>query len=508
MSPAPWYWLSLLVVAIVAAPGVRKQNPKIGPESIADRTVPDSPLSEQDFDALGLKEIAAGLSRFFRNVNTKPPLTVTIIADWGYGKTSLMRLLEADLRRNRVRPVWFNAWHHQTEDHLLAYLLEAIREQAVPSLLALTGLRFRLRLLWIRGPRHCIANCVFACLVGFGIELLRSPGALADWNAWIEPGVTAAALLGGLFGLAKPLKVFGTTPAALLKAVGASTRIQSLEAKTSFRMAFERQFRDVTKALSPHQMVIFIDDLDRCPPDRVLQILESVNFLVSAGDCFVVLGLAKEVVMASVGLAFDKIAAETVAEENGSIGSDADARARAKRREYARNYLKKLINLEVAIPRPTDAQAQSLLTGVGESSPEPPAVSLFRWMRHQVFGLAGVLLLVAAFGGCFAARRFTPIIQAWVAESAQAKQASVVKAPQQAVTIAAEPPPPLAVNGSGTERSQSSVFVRPGAPPSVRNWWYWIFAAAVHATSRFCGLDAFEAARHGDQRLAPIQRGP
>src|SRR5262249_28142683 len=146
--------------------------------------------------------------------------------------------------------------------------------------------------LWIRGPRHWIANCAFAGLMAFGIGLLGVPGALADWKAWIEPGVSAAALLVGLFGLTKPLKAFGVTPAALLKSVVAGARIQSLEARASFRMAFERQFRDVTKALSPHQMVIFIDDLDRCHPDRVLQILESVNFLVSAGECFVVLGLA------------------------------------------------------------------------------------------------------------------------------------------------------------------------------------------------------------------------
>lgn len=54
-----------------------------------------------------------------------------------------MRLLEADLKNNGVYPVWFNAWHYQKEDHLLAYLLEAIRKQAVPRLHTLQGLRLR-----------------------------------------------------------------------------------------------------------------------------------------------------------------------------------------------------------------------------------------------------------------------------------------------------------------------------------------------------------------------------
>ena len=45
-----------------------------------------------------------------------------------------MRLLEADLKKNGACPVWFNAWHYQKEDHLLAYLLEAIRKQGYFSL--------------------------------------------------------------------------------------------------------------------------------------------------------------------------------------------------------------------------------------------------------------------------------------------------------------------------------------------------------------------------------------
>jgi len=43
-----------------------------------------------------------------------------------------MNLLMADLKEYRFRPVWFNAWHHQKEEHLLASLLENIKSQAIP----------------------------------------------------------------------------------------------------------------------------------------------------------------------------------------------------------------------------------------------------------------------------------------------------------------------------------------------------------------------------------------
>ena len=42
--------------------------------------------------------------------------------------------------------VWFNAWHHQKEESLLAPLLKNILAQAVPPLWTRTGIEFRFRL--------------------------------------------------------------------------------------------------------------------------------------------------------------------------------------------------------------------------------------------------------------------------------------------------------------------------------------------------------------------------
>jgi predicted KAP-like P-loop ATPase len=46
------------------------------------------------------------------------------------GKSSIMRMLESELRAKRAAvTVWFNAWHHQKEDQLLACLMEAVQKQ-------------------------------------------------------------------------------------------------------------------------------------------------------------------------------------------------------------------------------------------------------------------------------------------------------------------------------------------------------------------------------------------
>ena len=131
--PAPWYYLNWLLVAGLVAPALRQRAPPFALQtSVEDMLASDRPLEAGDPDPLQFQQIAAGLSRFLRNENTQPPLTIAISGEWGTGKSSLMNLLKADLIRRGFRPLWFNAWHHQKEEHLLATLLANIRTQAIP----------------------------------------------------------------------------------------------------------------------------------------------------------------------------------------------------------------------------------------------------------------------------------------------------------------------------------------------------------------------------------------
>ena len=131
--PAPWYYLSWLVVAgFVRRSLSRPPLPPLGTASVADQGMSDRPLEAGDPDPLNFGAIARAISKFLRNENTEPPLTIAITGDWGTGKSSILNLVKHDLELSRFRPIWFNAWHHQTEESLLAALLEKIRSNAVP----------------------------------------------------------------------------------------------------------------------------------------------------------------------------------------------------------------------------------------------------------------------------------------------------------------------------------------------------------------------------------------
>jgi hypothetical protein len=152
--PSPWLWVATL--ALLTVPVVvfrRRSSPSAAIQAqpcVADAAISDSPIGWRDPDAIGLKEIARGLSRFIRNQRTQPPLTIGVTGEWGSGKSSLMNLLKEDLQRYGFRPVWFNAWHHQSGENLLASLLANIHAQAIPAWLTLAGIDFRLSLLSVR----------------------------------------------------------------------------------------------------------------------------------------------------------------------------------------------------------------------------------------------------------------------------------------------------------------------------------------------------------------------
>jgi hypothetical protein len=406
-----WFYLAWTFGLFCAAVAPLARIEETPVKFIQDYAASDRPLERGDRDALDFTPLAKSLSAFVRNAATKPPLTISIDGPWGSGKSSLMNLMCSDLREFGFRAVWFNAWHNQKEEHLLAALLQTVRLEAVPQLWDPSGVGFRIRLIINRLKRYWFPMLL---VVGLGVLLffldrlhVQSSGhsLLADLPRLLPTGFGGTGkdsgslfarlnqwpILGGLMGLIaiwpvmrKLLEAFGTNPAALLATISKGNRIADLDAQTSFRDKFAKEFRDVTRALGDdQQLVVFIDDLDRCRPENVRDVLEAVNFLVSSGECFVVMGLERKSVGAAVGLSLKDIALEMADEKEAKppeeevdqvAGNDTKPPAESghqvpgndekdgvmARRKYASQFLDKLINLEIPIPELDQSKARGL----------------------------------------------------------------------------------------------------------------------------------------------------
>lgn len=403
-APAPWYYLTWIVGLVLLVQALKPVPPMVH-ESIARVGASDRPLRRGDPDPLGFNALAAGLSRFLRNEATEPPLTIAVTGPWGSGKSSLMNLLAEDLREYRRHPVWFNAWHHQKEEHLLAALLENVRRQGVPPWWRWRGLRFRIRLLQRRSAADWwkILSLTFVLALSSTYYVRHSdslgevPSDVAahvldllpfgdfegdphGGGAWLLP-------LAGILGTAGPLSLgflralvaFRVSPASLLSTESASKSGGKLRDQLGFRHTFSDEFDDVTWALQPRTLVILIDDLDRCQPTKVLEVLEAVNFLASVGECHIILGMDMTQVERSVGLGFKDVvedfveqdappdskpangAPTAVASGNGGKEGKSTGSSPAARRLFAQRYLEKLVNIVVPVPPPTRTGSLRLL---------------------------------------------------------------------------------------------------------------------------------------------------
>jgi hypothetical protein len=389
---APWFFL-LGIPALLLAGSINllvwRPDAELLEESIEEVATSDEPLRWNDPDARLLKPLSRSLSRFLLNVNTKPPLTLAITGRWGSGKSSLMRLLMTDLRRYGGQAVWFNAWHHREEEHLLAALFESIRREAPPEWWSLPGLAFRVRLFWVRSKRPLLNFVYIALFFGIAIIILRlalssfrvedissivqsgikfaADEGAETWKAAITQVLTGSSAVAGLallgLWLRGKLVALPANPAKLVAALARRASLGDFSDKLAFRHRFGEQFKQVCQALwtptSPG-LVLLIDDLDRCQPEDVLKVLEAVNYLVSAGPCTVVLGMDRRQVEYCVGLGFEKLV-EGLPEDELLYAGEETADKAGKQRAFARHYLEKLINIEVPVPALDDRATDALL---------------------------------------------------------------------------------------------------------------------------------------------------
>lgn len=354
---------------------------------------PDKPVESEKDDTLNFKEISEGLSRFLRNQDTKPPLSIAITGEWGSGKSSIMGMLKKKLIEHDCPVVWFNAWHHQKEASLLAALLQNLNLQAIWPWYTLKGIRLRLELIRRKlVPTIWIPAVLLACLF-FGWIWAKPTGSLLFWNDISDlasgtgkdsgdAGGKLVSLLLSLLGLGgvgatgrwlwNAAKGLGVDPAKLVQD-GQSSSLATSRDQISFRYQFSKDFARLTGILRDAfqtRITVFIDDLDRCEPTQVREILEAINFLVSSGDCFIVMGMEYQRVKDCVSQGFR----DSVVEADGL--SDEDGTRRAALNRFAQRYMEKLVNIVVPVPQSDDERLKDLVAKRdGDGPANSPPVS-------------------------------------------------------------------------------------------------------------------------------------
>jgi formylglycine-generating enzyme required for sulfatase activity len=249
----------------------------------------DQPAEEDQLDFTPYAKTLAGI---VADPGTSTPLTIGIFGGWGQGKTSLMRMVHRRLQETEntdfvVRPVWFNAWLYSREQALWRALVSRVlgEVRGFPSLAC--GAQDKLRLLEAR---------LYQPTALTGGLLTLPPDALSGLGGGSLPTLTGLELLrrqavrSGDEDAAEKLREL----IADVEESEALTRRDQIAALDGFRRQFEEVSR--TCIVPRGRLAIFVDDLDRCLPDKAVDVLEAIKLFLEVPGCAFVLGVSREVI--------------------------------------------------------------------------------------------------------------------------------------------------------------------------------------------------------------------
>lgn len=278
----------------------------MAPAGIESQLVDDRELTDAGSDRFRHVDVARQLADLVAAAPT--PSSVALFAPWGAGKSSIYNFLQEELeeRSSPVRIVRYDAFRYAKlplQRHFLYSMAQALgvdakvfgddlyegRQSNSIRLGDANGGRGAA----LRGLLGTLASLV-AFAVALAVALLAAVVALAivvsDTRTWGDFGDT-------FFDLAKVNLLGFLAPAGLLALVsGVASRslwiTRQRAAPTSeeeFGAAFEKLVAEVTKSRNVDRLVVFIDELDRCTPETVVETLDSMRtFLGATGCVFVV----------------------------------------------------------------------------------------------------------------------------------------------------------------------------------------------------------------------------
>lgn len=262
------------------------------------------------------------------------PSTIGLYGDWGSGKSSLMKLVQKKIeekypkdekKKDTIKTlcIEFNGWlfegYEDTKTSLCGAILDALADEKRFSKEVTDYAKELIKKIDI--------NKILGKGVKYGLDLFLSGGI----------GMLTDLSLSGLLSTIK-------SNAGEVQAKDIEEILSMLKKNDKTRTEikkFRNEFKDLLKKSKVENVVVFIDELDRCLPDTVLEVFEAMRlFLFVEGMSFVI-GADERLIQYSIKSKYKEVPGN-----NLDIGKE---------------YLEKVIQYPLYIPQLTRAEVNQYL---------------------------------------------------------------------------------------------------------------------------------------------------
>ena len=304
--------------------------------------------NETDKDLLGFKVHADLIKSVITNERILP-VSIGIFGDWGSGKSSIMKMLEQELNKDKqgdTACLYFNGWAFEGYDDAKAALIEdvliklkenkkfghKIKDEVAKLLKSVNWLRaggFLMKnvakpalLAYATGEASLIVDVVDKAQFFFGDAIENS----ADLIKKIDTD-EGKEIINELKGLIKKDNA-NDIPTVVRK--------------------FREDFEKTIKKTGLKSLVILIDDLDRCNPERIIDNLEAIKLFLNVPKTAFIIGADERIVRHAIECRY-----KTPNIHSAEI---------EQYKDIVTDYLEKLIQIPYRLPRLSNADVETYMT--------------------------------------------------------------------------------------------------------------------------------------------------
>ncbi|MRV70679.1 NTPase KAP [Duganella sp. FT92W] len=281
-------------------------------------------LNDQE-TAVDMLYYEAAAKTIVRLIRSTPavPLTIGVHGDWGAGKSSVLKMASSELKQDdKALCIWFNGWTFEGFEDAKTVVIETIveelrRAKPTSTKVAEAAKKVLKRVDWLKLARKS-GGLAFTAMSG-----IPTP----DQFQSLAQGVQA------LFGKAKEDFSFDKLK-ELAEDAGDYLKDAEKEGNhiPEHMHKFRKEFEELIAAADVEQLVVIVDDLDRCLPETAIATLEAIRLFLSVPQTAFVVGADEVMIEYAVRKHFPDLPP--------SMGPV----------PYARNYLEKLIQVPFRIP--------------------------------------------------------------------------------------------------------------------------------------------------------------
>lgn len=269
--------------------------------------------SETELDYLDFDYLIETVSNIIKNDDLLPS-TIGVYGDWGSGKSSLINMSIALMNEDKdTECIYFNGWlfedYEDAKTALLGNILDTIEKNRTLDATA----------------KKCIAGLYKSI---DKMKLVKGAIGLGV-GAFLTGGANIAADFAISTALDKVVSSRdGILKEDLMKEIKAELTNKELRESIN---AFRADFDKLLKQTKIDKLVVFIDELDRCSPDTILDTLEAIRLFLYVGRTVFIIGADERHISYAVQTKFKEI---------DGIGID-----------IGKEYLEKIVQYPVRIPR-------------------------------------------------------------------------------------------------------------------------------------------------------------